>query len=254
MALKDQDDLQQQLKLLRAEKELLEKHVFVLNECLSVEELKIKIADIEKKKEMLISLEKLIEKLHKEIEPLTFLKSILNKKLTDENQTNVKEQGSFIDLNSNTPKVNMDFLQISEVNTSLPLQSLQTINNMTKTGSSSTQKINYDELIMTNQTQNSTKSHSVSPVNDEYMQLLDQYDVVTVQEVLNFSEDVSMKKQIEFLNYKLTFYIFRDNLQKFLVQNKNPLHLLQTILILKYKMNKQLKEVHMLILKEKLSN
>lgn len=200
MALKDQDDLQQQLKLLRAEKELLEKHVFVLNECLSVEELKIKIANIEKKKEMLISLEKLIEKLRKEIEPLTFLKSILSKKLTDENETNIKELKSFIDLNSNTPKVDKDFSQTSEFNISLPLQSLQTINIMAKTDSFPKQKINYDQLSMTNQTQNPTKSHSVSSVNDnsidEYMQLLDQYDVVTVQEVLNFPEDVSMKNKL----------------------------------------------------------
>lgn len=210
MALKDQDDLLEQLKLLRAEKELLEKHVFVLNECLSVEELKIKIADIEKKKEMLISLEKLIEKLRKEIEPLTFLKSILNKKLTDENETNIKELKSFIDLNSNTPKVdkdfsqtskvNEDFSQISEVNTSLPLQSLQTINNMAKTDSFPKQKISYDELSMTNQTQNPNKSYSVSSVNDnsidEYMQLLDQYDIVTVQEVLNVPEDVSIKNKL----------------------------------------------------------
>lgn len=210
MALKDQDDLLEQLKLLRAEKELLEKHVFVLNECLSVEELKIKIADIEKKKEMLTSLEKLIEKLRKEIEPLTFLKSILNKKLTDENETNIKELKSFIDLNSNTPKVdkdfsqtskvNEDFSQISEVNTSLPLQSLQTINNMAKTDSFPKQKISYDELSMTNQTQNPNKSYSVSSVNDnsidEYMQLLDQYDIVTVQEVLNVPEDVSIKNKL----------------------------------------------------------
>lgn len=200
MALKDQEDLQQQLKLLRAEKELLEKHVFVLNECLSVEELKIKIADIEKKKEMLNSLEKLIEKLRKEIEPLTFLKSILNKKLTDENETNIKELKSFIDLNSNTPKVDEGFSQTPEVNTSLPLQSLQTINNMAKTDSFLKQKINYDELSMTNQTQNPNKSHSVSSVNDnsidEYMQLLDQYDIVTAQEVFNFPEDVSMKNKL----------------------------------------------------------
>lgn len=200
MALKDQEDLQQQLKLLRAEKELLEKHVFVLNECLSVEELKIKIADIEKKKEMLNSLEKLIEKLRKEIEPLTFLKSILNKKLTDENETNIKELNSFIDLNSNTPKVDKGFSQTPEVNTSLPLQSLQTINNMAKTDSFPKRKINDDELSMTNQTQNPNKSHSVSSVNDnsidEYMQLLDQYDVVTAQEVLNFPEYVSMKNKL----------------------------------------------------------
>lgn len=232
--LKNQNDLLQQLKSLRAEKELLEKHVFVLNECLSVEELKAKISNLEKKKEMLGSLENVIGRLRAEIEPLKYLKSILKTKLSDENkiqsigselctdtevcaeieplkylktilktkpdvenkiQTNNFGSELSIDLEANVPKFDMDFS-----NTSIDVQVAQPIGSKTFI-SQSTQNIPTDsdtiDLVLNPMLPMPSKSNSVSTKNDgsldECMQLLDQYDVVTDQEISNFAtEEVSI--------------------------------------------------------------
>lgn len=246
--LKNQNDLLQQLKSLRAEKELLEKHVFVLNECLSVEELKAKISNLEKKKEMLGSLENVIGRLRAEIEPLKYLKSILKTKLSDENkiqsnnigselctdlevcaeieplkylktilktkpdvenkiQTNNVESKLSIDLEANVPKFDMEFFN----NTSIDVQIAQPVESKTfisqsaqniPTDSDTIDLVSYPKLPMP------SKSNSVSTKNDgsldECMQLLDQYDVVTDQEILNFpTEEVSIV--IIFLFFKFKF-------------------------------------------------
>lgn len=49
--LKYRNELLQQLKDLKTEKETLEKYVFFLIECITIEELEKKISDLEKKKE-----------------------------------------------------------------------------------------------------------------------------------------------------------------------------------------------------------
>jgi len=245
--LKNQNDLLQQLKSLRAEKELLEKHVFVLNECLSVEELKAKISNLEKKKEMLGSLENVIERLRAEIEPLKYLKSVLKTKLGDDNKMQSKNIGSelcidleehveieplkylktvlktkpdvenkiqsnniwselSIDLEPNVPKCETKFCN----NTSIDVKVEQPVGSKTffspsveniPTDLSSHTKVN-NELIGTFQTPmpSKSKSNSVSTVNDgsldECMQLLDQYDIVTDQEILNCpSEKNNLKSQ-----------------------------------------------------------
>lgn len=197
---KYQNDLLQQLKTLRAEKELLEKHVFVLNECLSVEELKTKIFNLEKKQEMLVSLENLIERLRTETEPLHYLKSILKKKLEVENQINSIESEPSVNLKQGIPKF--------DVNTSitgcksLQSQSVQiTSNNSTKTDLVSSQKLN-DQLLDIIQTPcNSNKGSTDNDGSlDECISLLDQYDVVTDQEMMNFPEEVRKVKHC----FKLT--------------------------------------------------
>jgi hypothetical protein len=241
--LKNQNDLLQQLKSLRAEKELLEKHVFVLNECLSVEELKTKISNLEKKKEMLGSLENVIERLRTEVEPLKYLKSVLKTKLGDENKMQSKNIGSelCIDLEEDAKIESLKYLKTkpdvenkiqsnniwSELsfdqepnvpkyekkicnNTSVDVQVEQPVGsktfisqsvediptNLVKTNLSSYSKFN-NELIGTFQTPMPSKSNSVSTVNDgsldECIQLLDQYDIVTDQEILNYpTEEVSI--------------------------------------------------------------
>lgn len=243
--LKNQDDLLQQLKSLRAEKELLEKHVFVLNECLSVEELKTKISNLEKKKEMLVSLENVIGRLRSEIEPLKYLKSILKTKLGDENkiqsnnigseldeglleahteieplkylntisktksdvenkiQSNNIGSESCIDMGFYVPKLDFKLRKNSSVDvqlvqpestTYIPQISQDTPTNSGNYNLDLYPKLNNDVNL---QTPILSKSNSVSTINDgsldDSMQLLDQYDVVTDQEILNFpTEEVSI--------------------------------------------------------------
>jgi len=233
--LKNQNDLLQQLKSLRSEKELLEKHVFVLNECLSVEELKTKISSLEKKKEMLVSLEGVIGRLRSEIEPLKYLKSVLKTKLGDKNkiqsnnigsesveelleagaeselgkyinavlkyhsdfqnniQSNVGSE-SCIDTGFYVPKLDLKLHNDSSVDVQLV---------QPKSTHSGNYKLDFYpklkdvNLIDAFQKPIPSKSNSVSTINDgsldECMQLLDQYDVVTDQEILNFpTEEVSI--------------------------------------------------------------
>lgn len=233
--LKNQNDLLQQLKSLRAEKELLEKHVFVLNECLSVEELKVKISNLEKKKEMLGSLESVIGRLRAEIEPLMYLKSILKTKLSDENKIQSNNIGSelctnlevcaeieplkylktilntkpdvenkiqtnnvgselSIDLEANVPKFDMEFCNNTSIDVLVaqPVGSKTFISQSTQNIPTDSNTIDYPKLPMP------SKSNSVSTKNDgsldECMQLLDQYDVVTDQEILNFPTEENILK------------------------------------------------------------
>jgi len=240
--IKNQNDLLQQLESLRAEKELLEKHVFVLNECLSVEELKAKISNLEKKKEKLVTLENIIGRLRAEIEPLNYLKSILNTKLVDENKiqsNNIRsELGTVLEtraeikpqkylntiltaksdverkIQSNNigsesyprvPKLNIerqnipsaDFKLVQPVGFKTSIsQSAQNIH--TDSGRSNlvlNPELKNDNFNNTSQTPIPSKSISVSTENDGSLDEceLDQYDVVTVQEIFNFpSEEVSI--------------------------------------------------------------
>jgi len=245
--LENQNDLLQQLKSLRAEKELLEKHVFVLNECLSVEELKAKISNLEKKREMLVSLEDVIGRLRGEIEPLKYLKSILKTKLDvddkiqvnnigselgtvleahaeidplkylntimktksdveNKNQSNNIGSESLTDSGFYVPKFDLKLRNDSSVDVQLAQPEFTTFisqiaqNTSTHSGQNNLvlyPKSNNIKLIDTLQTPIPSKSNSVSTVNDgsfdECMQLLDQYDVVTDQEILNFPiEEVSI--------------------------------------------------------------
>ncbi|KAL4091607.1 hypothetical protein QTP88_026266 [Uroleucon formosanum] len=249
--LKNQNELLQQLKSLRAEKELLEKHVFVLNDCLSVEELKAKITNLEKKKEMLVSLENVIGRLRSEIEPLKYLKSILKTKLGDENkiqsnnigfeldeglleahaeieplkylntilktksdvenkiQSNNNGSESCIDTRFYVPKLDFKLRNNSSVDvqlvqpkstTFIPQISQNTPNHSGNYNLDLYPKLNSVKLIDTFQTPIPSKSNSVSTINDgsldECMQLLDQYDIVTDQEILNFpTEENDLKSQ-----------------------------------------------------------
>lgn len=182
--LKDQDDgLLQELKKLRAENELLEKHVFVLNECLSINELKEKISMLEKKKEQLNSLEEMIGRLRAEIEPLQYLKSVLEGKLVNQNKTITNKSLACTDLNS----ICMDHL--NELNTDCKTSQSQNSKNIPADLVLS--QNSHDDLL-------NTPTNSISFVNegsfDECMQLLDQYDVVTDLEISNFPSEVSILK------------------------------------------------------------
>lgn len=188
--LNNQNDLLHQLKMLRAEKELLEKHVFVLNECLSIDELKAKISCLEKKEKMLSSLEKVIERLRAEIEPLKYLKSILENKLEFEDQKSKFGSQTFVDLKPNVSKSDTDISK-----TTLSQSSYYVPSGSIKNDSSyeSSQKL-YDVLSC----KSKTPSNAGSIVIDECMQFLDQYDVVTDQEIQNFSEEVSLENYPSF--------------------------------------------------------
>ncbi|CAI6364390.1 unnamed protein product [Macrosiphum euphorbiae] len=233
--LKNQNDLLEQLKSLRSEKELLEKHVFVLNECLSVEELKTKISSLEKKKEMLVSLEGVIGRLRSEIEPLKYLKSVLKTKLGDESKIQSNNIGS--ESVEETLEARAESKLRKQINAVLKYHSDFENNTQSNVGSEccidtgfyvpkidfklyndssvdvqpkSTHSGNFKldiypklkdvNLIDAFQKPIPSKSNSVSTVNDgsldECMQLLDQYDVVTDQEILNFpTEENDLKSQ-----------------------------------------------------------
>jgi len=184
--LNNRSDLLQQLQKLRFEKELLEKHVFLLNDCLSVEELKAKIFDLERKQETLVEMEDMIDKLRVQIEPLNYLKSILENKLVIENKFN-KIENSKLDVCKTSTRYK--YLQSQNI------QSIPT--DLIKTNTVSSQKLN-DKHFGTTQTLSvsNTRSFVNDGSLDECMQLLDQYDIVTDQEMLNFSEEVSMVKHI----------------------------------------------------------
>ncbi|XP_050520120.1 eukaryotic initiation factor 4A-III-like isoform X1 [Daktulosphaira vitifoliae] len=80
---KGKQNLEDQIKTLVMEKDLLKKQLNVLNECLSIEELKNKIEDLEMKMKTIALLENMIKQLRQDVEPLNYLKSILKEKNLD---------------------------------------------------------------------------------------------------------------------------------------------------------------------------
>jgi len=79
---KKQNQLQEQINELFAEKQILESTISVLSECLSIEKVRQKISDLENKQKILSSLESMINKLKTDIKPLEYLKQILQKQLS----------------------------------------------------------------------------------------------------------------------------------------------------------------------------
>lgn len=207
--LTNENELLEQLKQLQVEKAYLEKHVSVLNECLSIEELKEKILHLEKKKDMIISLENVIEKLREQIEPLKYLKMTLKTKLSFDSQMKQSQPKSFNESKPSNSKFDSDFFKSLPGSKASQSQSTQHIYpDLTKTDKISTQKL-YDNLIDLVQTPSS--SNSMSIVNDECLdeatQLLEQYDVVTDQELLHFSEVNILKQLFLTHNCELFFYL-----------------------------------------------
>lgn len=195
--LNNQDDLIQQLKKLQAENKLLEKHVFVLNECLSVNELKEKISILEEKKEKINSLEDMIGRLRAEIEPLKYLKSVLENKLINENKTVMNKPLTNIDLNP----VCTD--NLNELNTECKTSQSQHLKTIPTNSTN-------DGLLNTPDNSNAI-SKTIASLNDgsldECIQLLDQYDVVTDLEISNFPEKVSIVKQF-CSSSKIVYFMF----------------------------------------------
>lgn len=204
--LNNQNNLLHQLKMLRAEKELLEKHVFVLNECLSIDELKAKISNLEKKKEMISSLENLIGRLRAEIEPLKYLKSILENKLEFEDQKKNFGSQSSIDLKPNVSKfdTNISKTSLSQITHNIPSESIE--KDSVSSHKLYMKKAAHQVLSGVNKTLSNVDSIVTDNSIDECMQFLDQYDVVTDQEILKFSEEVSL--EIYLLNCEIFICIY----------------------------------------------
>lgn len=195
--LKCQNELEQ-LKCLKIEKETLEKYVFYVNQCITVEELEKKVTDLEKKKKMIILLENLMVKLHHQIEPLNDLKIALETKHLIENQIKQPQSKCFDEskpTKSNDSKFNNDHTNMDNLKT-LPvsriLSSLSSQNSpveLSKIDLISTQKF-CDNL--TNLVQMSPSCNSMPVVNDESLnetkQLLEQNDEVTNQDKLSCLE------------------------------------------------------------------
>lgn len=178
----NQDDLLQQLRTIRAEKELLEKNVVILNDCLSVKKLKHKISVLEKKKEMIISLQDMIRRLHSETEPLNYLKSILESKLSVENETNKTGLEPSIDLSPSIPKIDFNINPSTCCQSkSLQSQSTQNIPEQTKTEDST---LLHKDNEITSKTPLALAEDRSSDVIDEYIQLMEQYDVMDMEEIL----------------------------------------------------------------------
>lgn len=94
MFVKKQNQLQEQIEKLFAEKKILQKQMHVLNECLSLEKIKEKVSDLEKKEKILVSLEDMVNKLRIEIQPLNYLRKLLQSQLmvSDTKYLNIEEQ------------------------------------------------------------------------------------------------------------------------------------------------------------------
>ncbi|XP_050423891.1 probable ATP-dependent RNA helicase ddx52 isoform X2 [Adelges cooleyi] len=83
-----QNHLQKLIVELNEHNKVLQERVTVLKECLSIEKLKSKISELEKKEQLLLSLEKEIEKLKIEIKPLEYLKKIFQKEIENSTKNN----------------------------------------------------------------------------------------------------------------------------------------------------------------------
>lgn len=78
---KKQTQLQEQIEKLFAEKKILQDQISVLNECLSLEKVNRKISELENKQKILTSLESMVNNLRTDIKPLEYLKQVLQRQL-----------------------------------------------------------------------------------------------------------------------------------------------------------------------------
>lgn len=158
---------------------------------------------MKKKKKAIVVLENLKERLRAEIEPINYLKMTLETKLSFENlnnqsqpkslNTKSKSCGSKLDTDTCDTDMNIDFIKKILVSKILQSQSTQNIStNLSKPDFISKQKL-YDNLTDIV----SSIPNSIPIVNDEHFSedslLLEQYDIVTNQEILNFSEVNNLK-------------------------------------------------------------
>lgn len=191
--LKCQSNLVDQVKELKTEKEILEKYIFTLIKCLTVDELEKKISDLEKKQKILVLLENLTRQIRAEIEPMHYFKITLETKLLFENNTNQSQPKSFNESNSCDSKLDtdhMNFMKTLLMSKILKLENTQNISaELLKPDLISTQKL-CDSL--TDIIQMPSSSNSMPVVNDESLnivtQILGQYDEATNQNVSNSSE------------------------------------------------------------------
>lgn len=124
---KNDNLLLKQLKIQYADEKKFENYVGILQDCLSVDELKAKISILEEKLTLLNLLTNMTEKLHAEIEPLNCLKLILKTKLAAKNQTLENKSDGAIDLKELISKVNKDHFNVQNTSTELKSSSPQNI-------------------------------------------------------------------------------------------------------------------------------
>lgn len=226
MHLKKQNQLQEQVKKLLSEKLMLQEQICVLNECLSIEKIKLKISDLEKKEKMLASMEKIINNLKADIKPLGYLKQLLQRELmvSDENYFNIEERkdssSSQITVNSGCAIETLDSLSDVSSDESIMVLSEYDIvsdedikNNSEKCVSN---KVLYEEALLMASSVHSlsieSSSSEIKPIPNKFEQiidtdgclqyssidcksckseqLLDMFDVVNKQELLNYYENV----------------------------------------------------------------
>lgn len=196
--LKSKSKLLQELKVLKTEKTTLEKYVLFLIECITIEELEKKISDLEKKNKTIVLLENLMERLRAETEPINFLKKTLETKLSFENLNNQSQLKSLneskpCDFKLDTDDINMNFIKKLLVSKILQSQCIQNIS----TDSSKSDFVSIQKLCDNLTDVVPSIPNSISIVNDKSFYgaslLLEKYDVVTNQEILNFSEVNNLK-------------------------------------------------------------
>ncbi|XP_050520122.1 eukaryotic initiation factor 4A-III-like isoform X2 [Daktulosphaira vitifoliae] len=177
---KGKQNLEDQIKTLVMEKDLLKKQLNVLNECLSIEELKNKIEDLEMKMKTIALLENMIKQLRQDVEPLNYLKSILKEKNLDKK-------------NSECTSKNKSINETNEVLLKQP--ELFTL--MNSLGES-------DVLLNQNFNEKSTMIDTLNKIFEEpvdvpdenksldgSIHLLDQYDMLSEEDFLNVVPEIN---------------------------------------------------------------
>lgn len=187
-----QIQLQNQVLELCAEKRILESKIGVLNECLSLEKVKKKISDLENKQKILNTLENMVCKLKTDIEPLTYLKQVLQRQLmvstlsNDNFQIENREdlESSQLTINSGCAIETLDSLSEDSSEESIVVLSDYDVVSDEDVSSSSDQptvnKVCYEEAVVM---ASSVHSLSIKLPNDE--------SVKPVQSVQSALEDIS---------------------------------------------------------------
>lgn len=164
---KKQRQLQKQIEELFAEKKILQNKICVLNECLSLDKVKQKIAELENKQKILTSLEIMVDKLKTDIKPLDYLKQVLQRQLMvstlSPNDLSIDEkkdlQSSMITVNSGCAIETLD--SVSEVSSEDSIVILSEYDVLDEevcenTEKSVTNKVLYEEAL-----QMATSMHSI---------------------------------------------------------------------------------------------
>lgn len=154
---KKQNQLQEEIKVLLADKKILQDKIKVLSECLSLKKIKQKISDLENKQKILTSLESMLDNLKSDIKPLEYLKQLLHKELMvstlSNNDFEIKKQNDFD-------------VTLSTVNSECAIETLDSLNDAS------------------------------SESSDESIIILSEYDVLSDDECLNDNTEKPPPKKV----------------------------------------------------------